>query len=105
MLGGAAVPAGSPRGTISLSDGVAQRLDDLIGGFLDSDGMLSHRTDSLSRQVAHLTDQRTALGKRMDALQARYLAQFTAMDGLVARLNATSSYLTQQLFNNTSSSK
>jgi len=105
VLGGAAVPAGSPRGTISLSDGVAQRLDDLIGGFLDSDGMLSHRTDSLSRQVAHLTDQRTALGKRMDALQARYLAQFTAMDGLVARLNATSSYLTQQLFNNTSSSK
>jgi flagellar hook-associated protein 2 len=105
VLGGAALPAGSSRGTISLSNGVAQQLDDLIGGFLASKGPLTSRTDSINRQVTQLTDQRTALGKRMDALQARYLTQFTLMDGIVARLNSISTQLTNQLSNTSNSNK
>jgi flagellar hook-associated protein 2 len=105
VLGGAALPAGSARGTISLSNGVAQQLDDLIGGFLASKGPLTSRTDSINRQVTQLTDQRTALGKRMDALQARYLTQFTLMDGIVARLNSISTQLTNQLSNTSNSNK
>ena len=95
ILGGA---TGS-RGTVSISDGVAQRLDSLIGDFLGNDGPLSNRTESLNKQVDRLSDERDKLDTRMTALEARYKAQFMAMDKLVGQLTATSNYLTQQ-FNN-----
>jgi flagellar hook-associated protein 2 len=33
----------------------------------------------------------------MDQIEARYRAQFTALDALMSSLNSTSAYLTQQL--------
>lgn len=91
------------RGTLALSDGVAQRLDRVIGNFLSSDGPLSNRTNSLNLQVEQIDNQRTALNARMDALETRYRAQFTRMDTLVSSLTATSTYLTQQFFTTSSS--
>ena len=43
------------------------------------------------------------LTKRLDALEARYRAQFTTMDALVGRLTATSNYLTAQFFSSSNS--
>jgi flagellar hook-associated protein 2 len=37
------------------------------------------------------------LAQRMTAIEARYRAQFTALDTLISNLNSTSSFLTQQL--------
>lgn len=91
------------RGTVSLSDGIAQRLSTLIGGILSSDGLISNRTDSLNQQVKQITDQRLTLSSRMTDLEARYRTRFLAMDTLVSQLNTTSSFLTQQFSNNSSS--
>lgn len=90
------------RDKVSLSDGLAQRLDDLLTDVLGSDGPLSGRTESLNKQVDRLSDERDKLDTRMTALEARYKAQFMAMDTLVGQLTATSNYLTQQ-FNNSNS--
>ncbi|MCC7221365.1 MAG: flagellar filament capping protein FliD [Candidatus Contendobacter sp.] len=92
------------RGTLSLSDGIAQQLDSLIDNFLGSDGPLSSRTESINKQIAQIGTQRTALNTRMDALEANYRTRFMAMDTLVSSLNATSTYLTQQFNNNSSNS-
>lgn len=92
ILGGA---TGS-RGTVSLSNGIAYQLDNLLSDFLSSDGLLSHRTEGINRQVDQITDQRAALETRMTALEARYTAQFQAMDALIGKLNVTSTFLTQQ---------
>lgn len=100
ILGGAATTTGSSRGTVSLSNGIAQRLDTLISDFLDSSGALGSRVEGLNRQVKQISDQRTALDTRMTALEARYRAQFTAMDKLVSQLTATSNYLTQMFSSN-----
>ncbi len=100
VLGGA---IGS-RGTVSLSDGVAQRLDKALGDFLGSKGPLTSRTDSLNRQTTQLGTDRAALTKRLDALEARYRAQFTVMDRLVGQLTSISSYLTAQFFSSSDSS-
>lgn len=86
-----------PRGTVSISDGVAQRLDTMLGDFLSSDGTFSGRTDNINKQIGQISDQRTALTKRLDALEARYRAQFLTMDKLVSQFAATSKFLTQQL--------
>ena len=85
------------RGKVSLSDGLAQRLDKMLTDVLGSKGPLTSRTESLSKQVDRLDDERDRLDTRMTALEARYKAQFMAMDQLVSQLTATSNYLTQQL--------
>ena len=41
----------------------------------------------------------SALADRLTALQTRYTAQFNALDQLLAKLQSTSNYLTQQLSN------
>lgn len=84
------------RGKVSLSDGLAQRLDNLLSDLLGGDGPLSDRIDNLSKQVDRIDDQRKTLDDRMTALEKRYRAQFTAMDKLVSQLTATGNYLTQQ---------
>ena len=40
-----------------------------------------------------------ALNGRVDAFQTRLVAQYTALDGNLAKLNALSSYVTQQVAN------
>ncbi len=100
VMGGAT----GERGKISLSDGLAQRLDNLLSDILGSDGPLNGRTESLNKQVDRLDDEREKLDTRMTALEARYKAQFMAMDTLVGQLTATGNYLTQQ-FSNSSNSK
>lgn len=74
------------------------RLASLLDSQLDSDtGTLSLRSDSLNDQIDGLSGQLDALDRRMAAVEARYLAQFTAMDSLVAQMQSTSSFLGQQL--------
>ncbi len=99
VLGGAT----GARGKISLSDGVAQQLDSLLTDVLGSEGPLNSRTESLNKQMDQIDDERDKLDVRMSALEARYKAQFTAMDLLVSRLTATGNYLTQQLSSSSSS--
>ena len=77
---------------------LGKRMDALLDGVLDSSqGSLTLRTKSLNAQIEDLSDQVDALDLRMERVEARYMAQFTAMDTLVAQMNSTSSYLTQQL--------
>ena len=91
------------RGTVSLSDGLATRLDTLLSGLLGSNSPLTARTDSLNQQVTRISDQRTTLNDRMTALEKRYSTQFQAMDALISQLTTTSNYLTQQFSSNSSS--
>ena len=77
--------------------GYAKRLEDLVSAYVESDGLIEGRTDGLSDRVKEINKQREALDRRMQALEARLLKQFTAMDELVSRLQSTGSYLTQQL--------
>ena len=99
VIGGAT----GDRGTVSLSDGLATRLDNLLSGLLGGNSPLTARTNSLNQQVARIDDQRTTLNDRMTALEKRYSAQFQAMDALVGQLTTTSNYLTQQFSSNSSS--
>ncbi len=77
--------------------GYAKRLDDLVSAYVDPDGLLKARTDGLDARVKDIDQQRDALDLRMASLQARLLKQYTAMDSLVAQLQTTGNYLTQQI--------
>ena len=73
------------------------RLDSLVNRFLASDGLIDAKTDGLNSSIADITEQRAALNERLANYEARLLSQFNAMDTLVAQLNTTSSFLTNQL--------
>ena len=77
--------------------GLATRLDDLVSAYLDAGGVLKSRTDGLDSRVKDINKQRETLARRMEVLQSRLLKQFTAMDELVAQLQNTGNFLTQQL--------
>jgi flagellar hook-associated protein 2 len=57
------------------------------------------RTSSLKSSIDDIGDRREALNQRLVALQARYTKQFNALDSLLAQLQSTSNFLTQQLGN------
>ncbi len=78
-------------------DGLARRLDALINTYTGAGGLIEARTEGLQKSIDSIGDQRAALNNSLAALEARLRAQFTAMDTLVAQLNSTSNFLTQQI--------
>ncbi|HEY0333284.1 MAG TPA: flagellar filament capping protein FliD [Stenotrophomonas sp.] len=82
---------------------VGKSLGSLLKSNLDTtSGSLTLRTNSLNAQIKDLTEQLDALDKRMEEASTRYTARFTAMDTLVAQMQSTSDYLTQQLADSSS---
>lgn len=79
------------------TDGLVTRMSTVVSGYVSSGGVLKARTDSIDRSLSDISDQRETLAARMDDLQSRYLRQFNALDGLLAQIQSTSSFLTQQL--------
>lgn len=85
------------RGTVNFTHGVLEELDDVLAAYLDSDGAIDSKTQGLEDTLERISDQRDAFSLRMADLEERLLAQFNAMDILVARFQATGNWLTQQL--------
>jgi flagellar hook-associated protein 2 len=73
------------------------RLRDSLSSIVGDDGLIEGRTDALTARLKALTTQREAFDARMERVEAAYRRQFTALDGLVAQLSSTQSFLTQQL--------
>lgn len=92
----AADPAAVQR-LFSGESGVAVRMGDYLEQRLASSGEFAARNDRIDSQRRRLDQERQALDQRMLVVQQRYLKQFTAMDSMLAQLQSTSSYLTQQL--------
>lgn len=93
------ITGGSPgsRGTVSFARGYAARLEALLDGALDRDGTIASRTDGINATIDDIDAQREVLDRRLALIEQRYRAQFTALDTLLGRLSATSTFLTQQL--------
>lgn len=78
------------------TDGMADQLDTMIGNMTSSTGLIGSATDSLNQSVSQLNDQYTQTQQQIDATMAMYKQQFTQLDAMIAQMNSTSSYLTQQ---------
>jgi flagellar hook-associated protein 2 len=85
-------------------DGFGKRFRDIADSLLGVDGSLTTRTDGLAKQLQRNQNDQDSLNVRLDAIEARMRAQYTALDTVMAQLNGQSSYITQQLaaFNNRS---
>ncbi|RJF98611.1 flagellar filament capping protein FliD [Noviherbaspirillum saxi] len=87
------------RGTVNFSKGYAYNLNKLLDDVLSSTGSIANSTTSVNNNIADLQKRATALNVQLAATEKRYMAQFTSLDTLISKMNATSSFLTQQLAN------
>lgn len=83
----------------SSEDGYAVRLDTLLNRYTEAGGIIDIRTEGYNTQIDRITSQREALDRRIAAIEARYTAQFNALDTLLGELSTTGDFLTEQLAN------
>lgn len=85
------------RGTVAFAPGYASQLASALGNMTSTTGLIADRTSGLQTQITNIGNQETQEQARLSAIQASYLAQFTSLDTLIASMNQTSTFLTQQL--------
>jgi flagellar hook-associated protein 2 len=81
------------------NEGFATRLASLASSLQQSDGLIDAREDGLREQLDRNQEAQDRFSVRLESIEARIRAQFTALDTLVSQLNNTGSFLTQQLAN------
>ena len=86
-------------------DNLVTRFTDSLEGYLSSDGFFDSRKDSLDTRKRRYEQQAERMEYRLEQIETRYRRQFTAMDGIVARLQNDSLYLLDQLNSNSGRSE
>lgn len=77
--------------------GYATQLDTLATNTLSSTGVITNRTNGINATIKILTERRLALEARMITIEKTYRTQYSKLDAMLGSMNATSTYLTQQL--------
>lgn len=78
-------------------EGLMSRLDGKVAVYTEPNGIIRQRQSALEATRSDITKQREDLARRVESMQTRMLAQFSAMESLIGQLNGTSSALTSAL--------
>ncbi|GAP76090.1 flagellar hook-associated protein FliD [Pseudoalteromonas sp. SW0106-04] len=78
-------------------NGVAKKLDELLGSFVDSGGILKTREQDINNQIDELEDDVLDHQYRMGELETRLRKQYSNLDVLLAQMSSTQQYLGAQL--------
>jgi flagellar hook-associated protein 2 len=89
--------AADEAGVEALLSAFAAEFSATLDAYKGSGGLLDSRTNGLNGELKRITAQREALDRRMEQVEARLRAQFTALDALVAQFQSTSEFLSGQL--------
>ena len=76
--------------------GVAARLSAIATDYSSDTGMLSAKQTSLKQKVSDLDDWAARLQARIDAYRAQLVAQYSAMENIVAKFKGIGDFLTAQ---------
>lgn len=85
-----------PRGSVDFAHGFAAKLNQVIDKMLDGK-LIDNRIEGINEKIDDINDQRESLIRRLDDVEKRIRAQFTALDTMIASMTQTSSFLQQQL--------
>ena len=85
------------RGTVEFSRGYAERLSKVAEEFLATEGVIASRVDGLNASIKDLDRRQEDFSRRLETVEARYRAQFSALDAMLGSLTQTSQFLQQQL--------
>ncbi len=82
--------------TTTGNEGIAVRFSSVLRTSIGFDGLIASRTDGIAASIKQIGNSRDALNLRLAKIEARYRVQFTALDTMMANMQKTSQYLTQQ---------
>ena len=77
--------------------GLSQDIATALEAFTGNTGIVTTRSSNATTSLADHKEELAKLETRMEAVYNRYLTQFTAMESLMASMDATKDYLTGQL--------
>lgn len=77
--------------------GIAVQLQSFTEGLLGESGGVSQKTKDLQSRLDRNAKDQTTMNERISRSEQRLLAQYSRLDGTVARLNALNSYVSQQV--------
>ncbi|WP_018139664.1 MULTISPECIES: flagellar filament capping protein FliD [unclassified Thioalkalivibrio] len=78
---------------------ISGQAEGIANSFTGRDGLIAARTDGLQGELRRIGSQREDLDMRMEQLEQRLVRQFSRMDQMVAQMQSTGDYLTNQLAN------
>lgn len=87
------------KGVMAAVAGFGTSLSSLSEGALGANGGVKARTDGINRSIADIAKRRETINARLELVEKRYLAQFSALDALLGSMTQTSNFLQQQLAN------
>jgi len=87
----------SPSDVINTLQAYGEAFSSTIQSMQSSNGLVSNKVTSLKNSVTRSNANIEVLEKRLEMMEKRYRAQFTALDKYVSSMQTTSSYLGQQL--------
>ena len=79
------------------TQGFGLKVKTFAQGLIDSDGLLSTKTDSIQSSIKRNTLEQDKVNDRAARAETRYLAQYNAMDAAVAKLNGLNTFVSQQI--------
>jgi flagellar hook-associated protein 2 len=86
--------------------GFGSRVNTLVSGMIfGSNALLNSRVDGINASIKDIDKQLANEKIRLAAVELRYNTQFSALDAMVASMNKTSTFLTQQLASLNASTK
>ena len=71
--------------------GLVARMTKATSSYVGTTGLLASRATDLNTKLTDLTTQQADLDRRMEALKTSLTSKYTAMDTLIAKINASSS--------------
>jgi flagellar hook-associated protein 2 len=89
--------ASNPEGVAQFASEVGKKYDSALNDIAGIGGSIEARKNGITKNIRMLEDQTEAMERRLEKVEERYRAQFTALDTLVAKMNSTSSWLAQSL--------
>ncbi|WP_375277575.1 flagellar filament capping protein FliD, partial [Pseudoalteromonas marina] len=78
-------------------NGIASKFEELLNNYVDTNGIMKQREDSLNGQISELEDDVENHQFRMESLEARLREQYAGLDVLLAQMQSTQTYLSAQL--------
>lgn len=81
------------------TDGIATVFAGLLDNYLESDGAMKFREDSINSQLTQLEDDKLNHDYRMEQLEIRLRKKYSSLDVLLARMKSTGGFLAAALSN------
>ena len=82
---------------VSTTEGFGRKIQAFAKGLVDAEGLVGNKTTALQASIKRNGLEQDKVNDRALRAQARYLAQYNAMDAAVGKLNGLSAFVSQQI--------